>query len=246
VDRITRKDLKSDKFAQEVGHTFEFLSTHPTEVKRYGAIALVVLLAAGGIFFYSRHQETARKDALDLAIRMDDATVGPQQQQQAPPGTMNFPTGDAKDKALKEAFSNVAAKYHGTQEGAIAQLYLGSETADRGDLKAAENIYKDVADSAPAAYASVAKMSLAQLYASEGKTADAEKLLREIVAKPTAFISKEEATIVLAQLLVHSNPTEARKLLEPLRTSRTAISRMAIQTLGMIPASTSPNAPSNN
>jgi lipopolysaccharide biosynthesis regulator YciM len=247
VDRITRKDLKSDKFAQDVGHAFAFLSTHPSEVKRYGAIALAVLLAAGGIIFYFRHQETARKDALDQALRVDDATVGAQQQQQAPPGTMNFPTEDAKDKALKEAFANVGAKYHGTQEGAIAQLHLGAVTADKGDMKAAEKIYKDVADSAPAAYASVAKMSLAQLYASDGRTSDAEKVLRDIMAKPTAFVSKEEATIVLAQLLIRSNPTEARKLLEPLRVSRTAISRQAIQTLGLIPPSNnSANAPSNN
>jgi TolA-binding protein len=238
VDRITRKDLKSDKFAQDVGLIFSFLSTHPSEVKRYGAIAVAVLVAAGGLFFYLRHQETARKDALDLALRMDDATVGPQQQQ-APAGAMNFPTPEAKDKAVKEAFASVGAKYHGTQEGAIAQLYVGAATADKGDLKSAEKVYQDLADSAPAPYASVAKMSLAQLYASEGRTADAEKVLRSIMAKPTAFVSKEEATVVLAQLLIRSNPTEARKLLEPLRTGRTTISRMAIQTLGLLP-------PSNN
>ncbi len=132
MDRATRKNLKSDKFAQEVGHTFEFLSTHTSEVKRYGAIAVVALLAVGGLLFYFSHQKTARKEALDLALKMDDATVGTQQQQQAPPGTMNFPTADAKDKALKEAFANIGAKYHGTQEGAIAQLYLGAATADRG------------------------------------------------------------------------------------------------------------------
>jgi predicted negative regulator of RcsB-dependent stress response len=246
VDRITRKDLKSDKFAQDVGHAFAFLSTHPSEVKRYGAIALVVLLAAGGILFYFRHQETARREALDQALKIDDATVGTQQQQQALPGALNFPTADAKEKALMDAYANVSAKYHGSQEGAIAQLHLGEETADKGDLKGAEKIYKDLADSAPAPYASVAKMSLAQLYAAGGNTAEAEKLLRSIIAKPTAFVSKEEATIVLAQLLLRSNPTEARKLLEPLRVSRTAISRQAIQTLGLIPQNNSANAPSNN
>ncbi len=93
-------------------------------------------------------------------------------------------------------------------------------------------------------------MSLAQLYAS-GEVRRGGKVLRGIIAKPTVFVSKEEATVVLAQLLLRSNPAEARKLLEPLRTGRTTISRMAIQTLGLIPGGNAPgalptNSPKNN
>ena len=46
MDRYTRKNLKTDKFAQEVTHGFEFLSEHSTDVKRYAAIALAVLVLA--------------------------------------------------------------------------------------------------------------------------------------------------------------------------------------------------------
>ena len=56
MDRKTRKDLKSDKFAQEVTHTFEFVSEHRNEVVRYGAIALGVIALAAIIFFYIRHR----------------------------------------------------------------------------------------------------------------------------------------------------------------------------------------------
>ena len=234
MNRITRKELKSDKFAQEVSNTWEFLTAHPAEVKRYGAIAAAVLVLAGGIFFYTRYQQNARRAALEHALAMDDATVGPQQPG-APIGQMNFPTQDAKDKALKDTFTSLGSKYRGTQEGAIGELYLGAATADKGELRDAEKVYKEAADSAPDAYASVAKISLAQIYASEGNTAEAEKILRGLIAKPTVFVSKEEATIVLAQLLLHSNPQEARKLLEPLRNSRTAVSSKAIATLGLIP-----------
>jgi predicted negative regulator of RcsB-dependent stress response len=233
VARITRKQLKSDKVAEEIKHTRQFLNAHPDEVKRYGAIAAAVLVVAAGIFFFTRYQDNARKTALEAALHLDDGVVGPVQNEVI--GQINFPTQDAKDKALKEAFGNLSAKYRGTQEGAIGALYLGASTADKGDLKAAEQIYKEAADSAPAPYASVAKMSLAQIYASNGQTADAEKLLRGLIDKPTVFVSKEEATIVLAQLLLRSNPQEARKLLEPLRNSRTSVSSKAIATLGLIP-----------
>ena len=55
-------------------------------------------------------------------------------------------------------------------------------------------------------------------------------LLKQI-AKPTVLVSKEHATIVLARLLAPSRPAEARKLLEPLRTARSVISRAALTAL---------------
>jgi hypothetical protein len=64
--------------------------------------------------------------------------------------------------------------------------------------------------------------------------AEAEKLLRSLIAKPSAFVSKEQATIALAELLASRNPAEARKLLEPLRSARPAISQAAIAALGAL------------
>jgi len=231
VDRQTRKDLKTDKFAQEVGNTFEFLSDHRDQVQRYG-IALAVLLVLGGAYyFYTRSQANARQEALAAALRVDDATVGPQQ---APP-LLNFPTAEEKEKARQKAFGDLAAKYHGTQEGAIGAMYLGASAVDRGDNAAAERIYKDVIDSGPAAYASVASVALAEVYATQGKIDDAEKLLRKVVANPTEFVSKEEATIDLAEVIATTKPKEARELLEPLRAARSTVSRAAIAALGKIP-----------
>jgi hypothetical protein len=69
---------------------------------------------------------------------------------------------------------------------------------------------------------------LAQVYASEGKVADSEKLLREIMNNPTVTVSKEQATLTLARILSRTKPDEARKLMEPLRTQTGAVSRIAI------------------
>ena len=88
---------------------------------------------------------------------------------------------------------------------------------------------------------SVAQLALAQIYESEGKSAEAEKLLRQLIDKPTLFVSKEEATLELAKLLAKSNPAEARKLVEPLSASpRNAVSRAAVSVLGAITASSVP------
>jgi hypothetical protein len=145
VDRHTRKELKTDRFAQEVTHTFEVLSEHKTDVKKYGAIAVAVIVVAGGIYFYMSHQATTRADVLAHALELDVATVGTENQ----PGSLHFATKEEKDKARTKAFSEIVAKYHSDQEGSIAAMYLASDSADKGDLPAAEKQYKDVMDSAP-------------------------------------------------------------------------------------------------
>jgi len=95
---------------------------------------------------------------------------------------------------------------------------------------------KPVAESGKDAYASQAKLSLAQIYDSMGRQADAEKLLRSLIDDPTILVSKEQATIALAKVLAKKNPAEARKLLEPLRAERGPVSRAALTALGEMSA----------
>lgn len=231
MDSKTRKDLKTDKFAQEVSHTFDFLSTHTTDVKKYGAVAVAILLLAAGVYYYMHYQAGVREAALEKAYKIDNAVVGPNAQ----PPEINFPTAEAKDEARLKAFSELSTKYHGTLEGAVGAIVIASNNVNKGKLDEAEKIYKDLMDSAPAGYASVARLALADIWASQGKMAEAEKLLRDLMSNPTPLVSKEQAQVALGSLLTKSNPTEARKLLEPLRIGRTAISKAAINALGNLP-----------
>lgn len=232
MDRQTRKDLKTDKFAEDVFDIFEWVSVHKAEVARYGAILLAVVLIIVGVVYYNRTQATAREEALAKALRIDDATTAEAVQ----PTNLHFDTEAEKDKAKIQAFTDLSAKYSGTQEGAVADMYLGSYAVDAGNLAEAEKRYKRVVEEGPKAYAGLARLSLAQVYASEGKMADAEKILRDAIANPSLTVSKEHATIVLGELLAQSNPVEAHKLIDPLRTSlRGAISRTAITDSANLP-----------
>ncbi len=232
MDRRTRKDLKTDKFAEDVFDVFEWASVHKAEVVRYGAILLAVVLIVVGIVYYNRNQAVAREEALAKALRIDDATIGDVVQ----PTNMHFDAEADKDKAKMQAFTNLSAKYNGSQEAAVADMYLGSYAVDAGNLAEAEKRYRKVVDDGPKAYAGLARLSLAQVYSSEGKMADAEKVLRDAIANPSLTVSKEHATIVLAELLAPNNPAEAHKLIDPLRTSlRGAISRTAITDSANLP-----------
>ena len=229
--RITRKELKSDKFALEVEHTVTFFEDHQKEIIRYGAIALAAIVLIGAYMMYSKRQHAQREQALARAIQVQESPVGPP----TPGVNNNFPSQEAKDQVALQAFTEVESKYQGTTEGDIAEYYLGAIQADQGKLAEAEVHFKKVADHGDSKYASLAKLSLAQIYFSDGRAEQGERLLRDLIAHPTIYVSKEQATITLARFLLHKNPAEARKLLDPLRSRQGSVGQVALQLYGELP-----------
>jgi predicted negative regulator of RcsB-dependent stress response len=232
VDRITRKDLKHDKFAEEVTHTVEYVGHHRKDMVKYGVIVLVVLVLGIGTWMYRTRTAAERQSALTQAMRVQGAAIGPNS---GNPLILTFPTQAEKDQATIKAFSEFIAKYSSSDEAYTARYYMGVIAADAGKMADAEKSFQEVAKSGPSALASLAKLALAQIYQSESKTADAEKLLRGLMENPTAVVSKEQATISLARLLAPTNAAEARKLLEPLREGRSPVSRAALTLLSELP-----------
>jgi len=232
VDRLTRKKLKGDSFARDVGYTVEYLGEHRKQAIRYAIVGVAVLAAVLGFFYYLRQQRTARQAALTAAKDIQEAPIGP------PPGEgiKSFPTAQERYSAATKAFTDLATKYSGSDEATIAQYHLGTLAAEQDKMLEAENWLKEAAQSGNANYASLAKLTLADLYRGQGKISEAERLLRSLIAKPTDFVSQEQATIALAELLIPSNPNEARKLLDPLSTtSRPAVGRAAMGVLSQLP-----------
>jgi lipopolysaccharide biosynthesis regulator YciM len=230
VDRQLKKVVKNDEFKQQVWHSIDFLKDHTAEAKKYGGIALALLVVAGATYFYIGHQADAREEALAHALRVDQGTVGSNTQA----ANLHYDTQEEKDKASEKAFREVAAKYPGTQESAIALINLGQSAVDRGDAAEGEKDLKSVVDSAPAAYASQAALALAQLYDIEGKSAEAKKLLENLVKNPTLTVSKDEAQLALARVEVKTDPAGACKMLQGLQTGRNAVSKAAVSEAGEI------------
>ncbi|MGA3236603.1 MAG: tetratricopeptide repeat protein [Bryobacteraceae bacterium] len=226
--RITRKELKTDKFALEVEHTVTFFDEHRQELVRYGGIALGVAVLIAGYLIYAGREHVAREAALAHAIEVQEAGVGGV----SATGGLSFPTQDAKDKEAIKVFSDLKNKYSGSMEGEVAQYYLGSILADQGNLAQAEKSFQEAAEKGDARYASLAKLSLAQIYFSDGRDTQGEGMLRDLIAHPTVFVSSEQATITLARYLANKKPAEARKLLEPLRSQPGSVGQIALTILG--------------
>jgi predicted negative regulator of RcsB-dependent stress response len=229
VDKFTRKELKSDKFAQEVQHSVQFVSGHREQIReqalRWGAPALALVLIVAGVFYYRNYQHDARQEALHAAMRIQNSTVGSSQGE----FVVSFPTNEARKTAVLKSWRELVAKYPGTEEGRIGEYFLGTNAADDGNLAEAEKHFKAAIDSGNGPYASLGKLALAQVYGGDGRVKEGAQLLQSVIDHPTVLVSKETATLALAELLRRSDPQRARKLVEPLRTStRGAVSRAAI------------------
>jgi len=226
--RITRKELKTDKFALEVGQTVDFVTEHRQQLILWGSIAAAVIVVGLGVYLYMRYQHTAREQALGDAVQMQEAPVTAA----SASGRLSFPTEEAKQAAVTKALTDITTRYAGSGEAAVAKYYLGSIAADEGKMTEAEKWFQEAANEGNVNYASLARLSLAQVYFAERRDPDAEKILRDLEAHPTVFVSKEQAIIARAKGIAATRPAEALKLLEPLRSGGGAVSQVAITEVG--------------
>jgi predicted negative regulator of RcsB-dependent stress response len=209
---LTRKELKQDNVALRVEETFHFFTTHRKQSIRIGGAVVALVLIVAATLYYRGYEQGVREQMLADAIALQSATVGTP----PPNGGPSFPTEPAKQDAVAKAYAKIIAEHGGSSEAYIAEYALASTEIENGKFDAARGKFQDVADHANANYASLAKLSLAQLDAAQNKSADAQSLLKDLIGHPTDLVSKDQATIELAQVLAPSQPAEARKLLTPL------------------------------
>jgi predicted negative regulator of RcsB-dependent stress response len=231
VARITRKELKTDKFALEIEHGFTFFEEHQKEILRFGGVALAVVALGLGIRFYQGRQHGVREAALSRAIQVQETGVGPI----TPGAAATFPTQQVKDEAAVKTFAELKKNYPGSEQAEIAEYYLGAIHSDQGDLAGAEKSFQEVAQKGDAKYASLAKLSLAQVYFAEGKPDQAQKVLQDLMSHPTVFVSADQCSITLARGLMATKPAEARKILDGLRNRPGSVGQVALSLYGEIP-----------
>lgn len=217
---MTRHELKEqlqhDQFTDIVSEVVQYASSHRQRLIQYAIAGAVAVLVTLGAIWYMSYRRSAREQDLQAAFAVLDAQVGP-----ANPDSpvKTFPTQDAKNRAAIKALSDVVAKNSGSKEGLIAQYYLGTLKAQTGNTSGAESDLRSVADTGNPT-APLAKIALAQLYAGENRTSEAQKLLSELINKPTGLVSKGQAQIMLARLDQSVNPKEAKKILQGLSTPK--------------------------
>lgn len=201
MDRQHRHDLKHDKFVDEIG----VLSGKARDNQRILLILAGSLIAIAaivyGVFFYLGNREENAQEALSTAIETFDAPVGdvPADQQATQTGP-RFKTEPEKITAAEQQFSDVQAKYSGTDAADVAGLYLARIAAGRGDAKTARPLLEAfVKDQKDHILAGAARFSLYQMRIEGGEAAQVAVELNAELNKAEPSLPGDSLLVLLAQ-----------------------------------------------
>jgi tetratricopeptide (TPR) repeat protein len=214
----TRHQLKTDKFTRTtIGvaeATAHWSAEHKSKIIAGTAIAVVVLAAVAGAWYYLGRQDDKANLELSQAVR----TLGTQIRPAGTPETPNFPTfasAQGRAEAAKKQLQAVVDKYPHTHTADVARYLLGTTAVELGDNATAERALKEVASSYNKDLSALAKLALASFYGNTNRTKDALDLYKQLIDKPTSTVSKVTAQLQLAALYESAQqPPEAKRIYE--------------------------------
>ncbi|HEX7419368.1 MAG TPA: tetratricopeptide repeat protein [Thermoanaerobaculia bacterium] len=182
MDRQHRRELKHDRFVDEIG----VLSTRARENQRVligiAVAALLVAIAAYGVYFYRSNRERKAQDMLATAIdTIESPLVIPAQ----PNPDAKFKTEEERNKAAEKQFNEVKSKFSGTDAADVAGVYLARIGAARGDVAGARRLLQAfIQDHSSHVLARSARYSLYQLRVESGESSQVTSELTAELAKP--------------------------------------------------------------
>jgi Tetratricopeptide repeat-like domain/Tetratricopeptide repeat len=181
MDRQHRRDLKHDKFVDEVGSwSGKARDNQKLLISITAAIAAIALIGYG-LYFYRSIRERHGQDALANAISTVDS---PLIQPAAPNPQAKFKTEPERAAAAEAMFRDVQKKYSGTNASDVANLYLARIAASRNDLATARKLLQDfIAEHPKHLLVGVARYSLYELRINSGEAAQVANDLNQELAK---------------------------------------------------------------
>lgn len=175
-DRLKRKDIKHDKFVDEMGTVYSSIRTNWSRLLGL-AVGLIVLLGViMAVFAWRNRQEASAQDKLASAIETIETRVG----DPATPttGANQFKTEAEKNAKAEQQFKEVVEKFDGSDAAGVAGIYLARLEAARGDVPAATKRLRDfLAEHPDHLLAGGVKLSLYEMDLASG---DAKKVIGEM------------------------------------------------------------------
>lgn len=167
--RLSRKDMKRDEFANVVERSVEYAETHTrTLLIALGALVIVGVLV-GGIYAFTSRRAAAAQAALSKAIKVYAAPVQAAGAKPDDPDSPSFPSEAAKNARAKKLLAAVRDGYGHTQAAAIAEVYLGRIAAAEGRVDEARRLWSDYADGHKDSLAAMVRLDLIELDRRQGK-----------------------------------------------------------------------------
>lgn len=198
MDREHRRELKHDKFVDEIGALSLRAKANQRLLLLIGGAAVVLAVIVYGIFFFRGNRETKAQDALATAIETADASIG----EQPPQGATgpHFKTEAERDVASERMFKDVQTKFGGTDAADVAGLYLARMAVAKGDTKKARTMLEEfVHDHSDNILVGGARFSLYQLRIENGEAVQVAKELDEELKKSDPVLPGDSLLVLLAQ-----------------------------------------------
>jgi TolA-binding protein len=198
MDRQERRDLKHDKFVDEIGS----LSTRARENQRLlltitAAVVVAAVLAYGIYFYRSNHEEKAQL-ALGQAMDTVESPLLPAPGAPPQPGA-KYKTEAERTVAADKQLKAVETNYGGTDAADVASLYLARIAADKGDLADAKaRLEKYIHDNPKSLLVNGARYSLYRLRIDNGESAQVAQELQAEIAKSEPNLPPDAVLALLA------------------------------------------------
>ena len=211
--KISRKDLKHDRFAEEVGQSVLFVSSHRKQLL-FGVIGLILLVA--GLLTWVGYRSVNKQEArfaLKKGIDMYHGTVDTE----PTIGAISFPTTIARFRDTREQLDTVIVHYPGGEEEIGAVYYLALLDIEQKRTNEAKTRLEGIISGGVGEYTALVRLVLAGLYTREKEYGKASEHYRHLVDNPTRVVSKQRSQLAWASLLVQTDPEMAKTLLDELK-----------------------------
>jgi TolA-binding protein len=196
MDRQHRRDLRHDKFVDEIGT----LSTRARENQRLltsiAVAAVVVALLGYGYYFYRADREKKAQAELATAIRTMESPLLSPQTHQEPSSEAKYKTEAERTAAAEKSFRSIVGNYGSTDAADISRLYLARIEGARGNTSAARSYLQQfISDHPKHMLVGSARYSLYQLRIEAGEAP-------QVVAEINTELAKSDPVLPADTLLV--------------------------------------------
>jgi len=190
--RLTRKEIKRDEFADVVGRGVEYAGGHIRTISyAIGGLLLLVLLGVG-IYYWRARQNEAASRALAEAAKVYQAPVTAAGATPDDPSQPSFATEEARRAKAKPLLAKVRDDYGSTKAAGVAGLYLAQIAADEGKLDEARKLWSEFADGNKGSMlAAEARLNVIALDRKQGKGEEVVKDLRAMLEKGDAPLPQD-------------------------------------------------------
>ncbi len=198
MDRQHRRELKHDKFVDEVG-TWSSRAQENQRLLVLVTAAVVALVVIGyGMYFYRSTREEKAQEALAKAIETIESPLLPPAGGQPIPNA-KFKTEAERQAAAEKQFRDVESKFSGSNAADVASLYLARLDALHGNAASARKRLQHFVDEHPKhVLVGAARYSLYQLRIDSGEASQVVQELQSQIGKSDSPLPSDTLLVLLA------------------------------------------------